>query len=252
MNSKLEFILKPVSGAASSEGGYRAFISTEKGNAVDLDGIIAEARDFGYITGIKDEAAKSIVRGVLDSMIAGVIRDGRTRRLDEYLSVSLKVHGRFADKHDEFDPKRHKLALSVKQLAAFRPSFEGVEATNVDHKRQFRIYSVKTAGSDLRGGRLVLGRDFVIRGADFRPGDNMFGVSLSLYIDRTTVVTENPPILSADDGEIRCAWPEGMKDDKFYGTYGDVAVYRCESEGDWKSIARREARVAVLAAVGKA
>ena len=104
MESKIEFALKPVTGAASSGGGFRAILKTAKGDAMDFDDVVTEALDRGYIAGVKDILAKSVVKGVLDSMIAGVLRDGITRRIGDYLSVSLKVHGRFENAQDEFDP----------------------------------------------------------------------------------------------------------------------------------------------------
>lgn len=248
MNGKLEFRLRPVSGAAASDGGYRAFVDTAKGDAVGLDGVISEARDFGYLpAGIKDEAAKSVVRAVLDSMIDGVLRDGRTRRIGDYFSVSLKVRGRFEDKHDEFDPERHRLALSLKQLSAFRPSFRDIAATNIDHKRQFRIYSAKTVGANLPSGRLVQGLEFVVKGADFRPGAQLFGVSLNIDISRTQGVSEEVRVISATDTEIRCAWPEKMMGDEYANKRGEVVVYRCERDGDIQSVVRRAAKIFVVA-----
>ena len=59
MNGKIEFELKPVSGVAAGGGGYRAILTTAKGESVDIDGVITEAREHGYLMGIKDEAAKS-------------------------------------------------------------------------------------------------------------------------------------------------------------------------------------------------
>ena len=78
MENKIEFVLKPVTGAASAGGGYRAILNTAKGDAMDFDDVITEALDRGYIAGVKDILAKSVVKGVLDSMIAGVLKDGMT------------------------------------------------------------------------------------------------------------------------------------------------------------------------------
>jgi len=248
MNGKIEFELKPVSGVAAGGGGYRAILTTAKGESVDIDGVITEARAHGYLMGIKDEAAKSVVLGVLDSMIAGVMRDGRTRRIGDYLSVSLKIRGRFSDKQDEFDPARHKLALSLKQLKGFRPSFKGVEATNVNHKRQFRVYSARTEGvADAHSGRLVIGRDFVLKGAEFHPEREGFGVAMHIVMPGGKEnVGANPPVLAASDGEIRCAWPEELSDMRFAGYRGEVAVYRREQPDDPNSNDRRFIRIVVV------
>lgn len=245
MNGKVKFRLMPVSGAVPGTC-YRAVLDTAKGDAVDLAGVINEARDLGYLpAGIKSEAAKSVVTGVLDSMIAGVLRDGRTRRLGDYFSVSLKVHGRFEDAHDEFDPERHRLALSLKQLSEFRPSFRDIEATNIDHKRQFRVYSAKTVDSDLRSGRLIQGREFVVKGADMRPGARLFAVSLAINPGPNQSVSEGVRVISATDTEIRCAWPERMMGEEFVGKSGEVAVYRCEHDDDVTSVVRRSTSISV-------
>ena len=58
--------------------------------------------------------------------------DGRPRRIYDYFTLSLKVHGLFSDETDEFYTSRHKLALSLKQLNAYRPSLDNVTATNIN------------------------------------------------------------------------------------------------------------------------
>ena len=248
MESKIEFVLKPVTGAASAGGGYRAILNTAKGDAMDFDDVITEALDRGYIAGVKDILAKSVVKGVLDSMIAGVLRDGITRRIGDYLSVSMKVHGRFENEHDEFDPERHKLALSLKQLNAFRPSFKGVEATNINHKRQFRIYSVHSVGAeDKKNGQLIIGREFIIKGADFQSDSKLFGVALHANTGIHSVETFNPPILSMTDSMIRCAWPEDFHEPVGDGC-GEIAVGRPGGTADDPKYIRRSIKVHIYPA----
>ena len=248
MDGKIEFTLKPVTGAASAEGGYRAILRTAKGDAMDFDDVITEALDRGYIAGVKDILAKSVVKGVLDSMIAGVLRDGMTRRIGDYLSVSLKVHGRFEDAQDEFDPARHKLALSRKQLNAFRPSFKGVEATNINRRRSFRIYSVHTVGAENeKNGVLTIGKEFVVKGADFCSGPEIFGVTIHAKDGQHSVVSFDAPTLSMTDGEIRCAWPEDFKAPVGDGS-GEIAIGREESSDDSSKYVRRSIRVSIVPA----
>ncbi len=247
MDNKIEFALKPVAGAAAAGAGFRAILETAKGNAMDLDEVIAEALDRGYIAGVKDALAKSIVKGVLDSMIAGVLRDGITRRIDDYLSVSMKVHGLFRDEHDEFDPARHKLALSLKQLNAFRPTFKDVEATNVNHKRQFRIYSVHSVNADGRNGHIAFGEGFIIKGADFRPDCKSFGVALHVKDGLHSMVSFDPPILSATDSEIRCDWPADFREPIGDGC-GEIALGRMENleESEESKYIRRSIRIKII------
>ena len=40
MNGKVEFTLKPVTGSASTHGGFRAEVATGKGDVVGIDGVI--------------------------------------------------------------------------------------------------------------------------------------------------------------------------------------------------------------------
>ena len=244
MESKIEFILKPVTGAAAAGGGYRAIVDTAKGDAMDFDDVITEALDRGYIAGVKDVLAKSVVKGVLDSMIAGVLRDGMTRRIGDYLSVSLKVHGRFENEQDEFDPARHRLALSLKQLNAFRPSFKGVEATNIHHKRQFRIYSVHSVNHEGKNGVLALGDEFIIKGADFQSDAKLNGVVLHAKTGIHSVVSFDPPIISMTDSEIRCAWPEEFKEPVGDGC-GEIAIGR-QDPADTKKYVRRSIKVFIV------
>ena len=250
MENKIEFTLKPVTGAAASGGGYRAVLTTAKGDAMDGDDVIAEALDRGYIAGVKDVLAKYVVEGVLDSMIAGVLRDGVTRRIGDYLSVSVKVHGRFKDAQEEFDPSRHKLALSLKQLNAFRPTFKGVQATNVNHKRQFRIHSVRSVHGDGKSGRLVFGDEFIIAGADFRPGDSTFGVAFHVKKGLEPVGGFEPPMLSVTENEIRCAWPEEFKG-PVGDYYGEIVVGWVENLEDVKNVdyIHRSIRVTIIPSV---
>ena len=250
MENKIEFVLKPVTGAAAAGGGFRAILDTAKGDAMDFDDVITEALDRGYIAGVKDVLAKSVVKGVLDSMIAGILRDGMTRRIGDYLSVSLKVHGRFENEQDEFDPARHKLALSVKQLNAFRPSFKGVEATNIHHKRQFRIYSVHSVHHEGKNGVLAFGDEFIIKGADFRPDDTSFGVVMHMKKDIHSAVTFDPPMLNATENEIRCAWPDDFQEPVGDGC-GEIAIGRSEGLNDPKTgkYIRRSLRIKIIPAL---
>lgn len=244
MESTIEFVLKPVTGAAASAGGFRAIVDTAKGDALDFDDVITEALDRGYIAGVKDVIAKSVVKGVLDSMIAGVLRDGMTRRIGDYLSVSLKVHGRFEDAQEEFDPERHKLALSLKQLNEFRPSFKDVKATNINHKRQFRIYSVHSVGAEAMNRKLIIGRQFIIKGADFLSDSKLYGVVLHVTTDKRTDLSLDVPILSMTDREIKCAWPEDFPA-YISDARGEVVTGReGESKGE-KPYARRSIKVSI-------
>ena len=223
---KLMLELHPIKGSLKERGLYNATIATGRGDVVGLDGIVDFAFDRGYIYGIKREAAKSIVRGMFDSIVAGIKEDGRTRCIDDYLSFRLKVHGIFEDAHDEFDPERHSLSLAVAPLRELRPSFKGVEATNPDHKRQFRIYSVKAADIDDCKSRNVFWRhDIVVKGADF-PLDDSLNVSIFAKCGdmKSKWMDCAPQILSRSDAELRLAWPEELMDEKYSQGRMEIAL----------------------------
>ena len=248
MEDKLEIELKPISGAAQSGGGYRAYLKTGQGDAVGFDGVVEEAIDRGFVFGMKSEAVKSVVRGVLNSMITRVMQDGRTRRIDDFFSVSMKVHGKFEDMHDDFDPERHELALSLKQLSAFRPSFKNIKVTNPNHKRQFRIYSVKAAGENVKNRHVYWGRDIIIKGADFRLDDNTMDVDLHMMIPSKwgNWVPGETVIISRSETELRLAWPKEFADEAYSSGALLVDVYRSIDPKDiTKGTESRKTRVGV-------
>lgn len=224
--NKLILKLHPVTGSLKEKGLYKATVATGRGDVVGLDGIVDFAFDRGYVCGIKREAAKSIVRGLFDSIVAGIKEDGRTRCIDDYLSFRLMVHGRFEDAHDEFDSERHSLSLAVAPLREFRPSFKDIEATNPDHRRQFRIYSVKAADVEGCKNRNVVWRhDILVKGAEFPLDDSL---SISIYAKgrdaKKGEVQSEPCILSRSDTELRLAWPEEYAGEEFSQGRMDIVL----------------------------
>jgi len=207
MNKKLEFSLVPVSGTLKEEGGYRAKFGKKLKGVLDLDDVLREAKEAGAFFGVSTDLAKLIVRGVLQTMIDKTAEDGVTRRIDDYLTVSLKVRGKFESKDDDFDPARHALALSVRPLAAFRPKFN-LKPVNVDHKRQFRIYSITAADGSRPAGKVVWRKDFRIKGADLLQENGEAFVACQMKGPDGTYFSVNPVIASASSTEIVCHWPE--------------------------------------------
>lgn len=247
--NKITLQLHPCSGSVKEKECYRATVETGRGNVMGIDSIVEYAFDRGYIYGIKKEAVKSVVRGLFDSIIDGIREDGRTRRIDDYLSVSLKVHGRFEDAQDEFDPERHKFSLSLAPLNAFRPSFDGVNATNPNHKRQFRLYSVKAA--DVEGCKnhtVVWKRDVVIKGAEFPLDDSLV---VNMFVkhkdDHKRLVSVEPAIVSRSDTELRLAWPDEFMDEAYSkGRMGIRVTKIIDVTNPRDGIKRREIKAQII------
>ena len=83
--TKLEFRLVPTKGVASGKG-FRAEW-TRKNEVLDMDAVIAEAQAKGAFVGFSAGRARSDIETLFDTMIANVLKDGRTRKLDGYLEA---------------------------------------------------------------------------------------------------------------------------------------------------------------------
>ncbi|MBQ4199986.1 MAG: hypothetical protein II649_08890 [Kiritimatiellae bacterium] len=236
---KITLQLHPCSGSVKEKGCYLATVATGRGNAVDLDEMIEYAIAKNYVTGAKSEMMKANIRGFFDSIIAGMKEDGRVRRIDDYLSISIKVHGRFEDAHDEFDPSRHSLTTVVTPIGALQSAFKDVLATNPKHKRQFRIYSARAADVEKCQNRHVVWKhDILVKGADFPLGD-----SLAVFIhvrdkdDPNDIIGLTPRIIAQSDTEVRLAWPKELCDKAYSKWAMEITLCRMDSG---KIVARRE------------
>ena len=217
--NEIRFTLMPISGAAKESGGYRAKILRRPGKeAMDFDAVVEEAIKT-HLAGMSPLLVKTVVTGVLTSMIEGVARDGTTRRIDDFLSLSLKIHGRFDDKGDDFDAERHKLAMVVSQLNEFRPDLTGANVVNVNRRRRFRLYSVQSEGGG-GCGRIVPGRTIIIKGGDLDLDLSTEYIALNVTTGPDGDEGFGPlDVLSKSDTEIRCACPSRLTDnaEKYYG-----------------------------------
>ena len=217
--NEIRFTLMPISGAAKGSGGYRAKILRQSGKeAMNFDAVVAEAIK-SHLAGMSPLMVKTVVTGVLRSMIEGVARDGTPRRIDDFLSLSLKIHGRFDDKGEDFDAGRHRLAMVVSQLNEFRPDLSDAKVVNVNRRRQFRLYSVHSEGVE-GSGRIVPGRVIVLKGADLDLDLPTEWIALNVKLSPTSGESFGTlDILSKSESEIRCACPSELTDnaEKYYG-----------------------------------
>lgn len=208
MEGKLEFELSPVSGALKAQGGFRAKFGANASEVVDFDEVIKEAKADGAFFGVSEDLMKLFVRGVLQSMIDNTCKDGRTRKIDDYLSISLKVHGKFEEPDEDFNPEKHELALTLKPLSAFRPKNMPLVPVNRKRRRQFRVYSVLDAVNPDKGiNHVYYGHEFIVKGSDFLK-DGGTSVSCQIMESEHHYRSDSPRIISVTDTEIRCAWPE--------------------------------------------
>lgn len=205
--TKLEFRLVPTKGVASGKG-FRAEW-TRKNEVIDMDAVIAEAQAKGAFWGVSAGRARSDIETLFDTMIENVLKDGRTRKLDGYLELSLKIHGNFAERTDDFDPERNTLDLGIRPLSAFRQEAKGIQPVNVNRIKQFRLSYITAADGQHKNHEVVFGQEFVIRGSNLTlPTNGFSGIFCQVHVDGNVWACAEAPILEKSDSEIRCAWPE--------------------------------------------
>lgn len=244
MDTKLNFTLTPVSGTLKKGGGYRAKFGKRNSRVLGLDTIIREAKEDGAFFGVSSELMKLYVRGILQSMIDRTAADGITRRIDDYLSVSLKIHGKFDSEDEDFDSDKHELALSLRPLAAFRPKFK-LRPVNVNRKRQFRIYSITVADGSRKVGQVVWQKDFRIKGDDLIPDSGEVCVMAQMKGPDGVLYNVDPEIVSATEKEIVCHWPKEFGAGYEHGRLL-VAVDKPIDESDWNKGTSERCKYAVV------
>ena len=237
MKNKLEFHLVPVSGTLKSKGGFRAeFKKNFRNKAIDFDGVIAETM-VDNRWNIDPELLKLYMRGVLLSMLKKTAEDGRVRKIDDFFSVSLNIHGRFEKSTDDFDPAVHKLRLMMRPLAAFRvlgPKKDVLPA-NVNRIPQFRITSVTAADGMHKSHTVVFGQDLVVKGSNLTIDKTKGGfVSLHAIYSECEVASRgvDAKIISHSDTEIRLAWPKDYDAEDARGQRLSVVVRKATSGED--------------------
>ena len=217
---KLNFHLVPMSGVAKrteSEKKFRAEFVRGHGEGdnrgvLGVDDVLSEAIEAHRLTGISPAMLKLYVEAVLQTMIDKTVEDGRTRRFDDYLSVSLKIHGGFKEKSDDYDFDRHSLALTVQALNAFRPNLISICPVNVNRKKLFRLSYVTAADGKHGNHEIVYGQDFIIRGTGL---DMPKDWCIVCHVRRGANVYESVDIEVRErtENEFLCKWPEALGED---------------------------------------
>jgi len=205
--TKLDFRLVPTKGIASGQG-YRAEFVRKDNRVIDIDGVIVEAQQNGAFWNMPPSIVKSNLETFFGTMIGGVLKDGKTRKLDGYLELSLKIHGKFEKQTDDFDPAVHSLDLKVKPLSAFAAKPTAIQPVNVNRIKQFRLSYITAADGLHKNHEVVYGQEFVIRGSNLTfPAGGLSGVYCQVQMPDGVYRCAEAPILEKSDSEIRCSWP---------------------------------------------
>ncbi len=117
--NKMQFVLREIPEKFSTKGGYTGRFVNQKG----LDGraVIEEAISMDYVPAYSPSQVKACAMGLLESMLAGVARDGNPRSVDGFLKVTPILKGRFEKADSSYDPKVNGVAVNVQLLKELKP-----------------------------------------------------------------------------------------------------------------------------------
>jgi len=212
---KMNFHLVPVKGAVKTNGGkfraefVRGINEGDNRGTLGVDEVIAEAIEKHKLNGVSPDMLRLYVEAVLQTMIDKTLADGRARRIDDYLSVSLGIHGGFDEKTDDFDFDRHSVDFTVRALNAFKPTTDSIYPVNVNRKKQFRLSYVTAADGLHRNHEVVYGQDFIIRGSGLDM-PKLWDVIAHVRAGANTIMTVDVPVKERTESQILCGWPEDV------------------------------------------
>ena len=209
--TQMELRLIPVSKKLSAKGGYRGHIADRGGMSYDevIDEVIRER----YLS-LSPSMVKMVVESVFDTMIAGIMQDGQTRRLGDYLSLQLEVRGGFDEPGDQFDPAKHKLAMVLRPLKKFRRVAGRHDVTVFNRNAGPKVVIEKMCSvSHSEGGELKFGEDLVLEGENLfalTDGGDEFGIKY--FGQRTNGYAISAPLepdwVAADGRKLVIPWDE--------------------------------------------
>lgn len=163
MGRQIDLKLVPLNTTVGKAGGFKAMLDKSRNSSMSYDQVLEE-----IVSKNRLGMSKSLVQMILDmafnTVIDGVLSDGVTRRLGDFLQIGLEVKGRFISEGDQFDEDRHELALSVRTLKEMRrkPGRDGVRVINRNAGPKVLIESLYSVGCE--SGELTWGADIVLEG----------------------------------------------------------------------------------------
>lgn len=167
MNNQLEITLKKVSGKFSESGGFRAVVGKE--SAYSYEHLLNEVIQNHHLS-ISTNFLDMVLKATFDTMIEGLMTDGISRRIGDFIQLQLQVRGKFDSEGEDFDENKHKLAIAVRPLKELRvkPGRDGVSVINRNAGPKVVIERMHSPG--LEGCQVKWGEPIVIE------GENLFVV----------------------------------------------------------------------------
>ena len=116
---KMQFVLSPIPEKFSAKGGYNGRFINQKG--LDGKAVIEEAIAMDYVPSYTPQQVKACAMGLLESMLAGVARDGNPRSVDGFIKVEPVLRGRFPKEDSSYDPEVNSVVVNTRLLHELKP-----------------------------------------------------------------------------------------------------------------------------------
>lgn len=167
MSNRLDITLKKVSGKFSENGGFRAVVA--KDGAYSYEHLLNEVIQNQHL-GITTNFLDMVLKATFNTMIEGLMTDGISRRIGDFIQLQLQVRGKFDSEGEDFDEKKHKLAIAVRPLKELRvkPGRDGVSVIN--RNAGPKVVIERTHSPGLEGNQVKWGEPIEIE------GENLFVV----------------------------------------------------------------------------
>lgn len=155
-------------------GKYSASVVHD--NAMGTERVVQEAIDYCGLH-ISPYFFESVVSGLFESMIHYTLQDGMTRRFGDYFELQLDIKGSFDSQYGQFDPKRHKIKLTMRPLKRLRDHIKTATPENKTKPPRPHIDMVRS----INGAENVIvpGEDIVVTGRNLRLLDTSAGLYFS-------------------------------------------------------------------------
>ena len=209
---QLELKLIPVSKKLTAKGGYRGHIMDRGG--MDYDEVIQEVIRERYLS-LSPNMIKMVVESVFNTMIAGIMKDGQTRRLGDFLSLQMEVRGGFDEPGEQFNPAKHKLAMVLRPLKEFRRVAGRDDVSVFNRNAGPKVVIEKTySASHPEGGELKFGEDIVLEGENLfalEDGNDVFSYKYFSQFQKAAHCgggSVMPEWVSADGRKLVIPWKE--------------------------------------------
>ena len=221
-----EIELKPISSKFAKCGGYLAKIVGRR--TIPFDEVLDEIIGRNFLS-LDRMTLSLILCHAFETIIGNTLKDGNSRKIGDYFTLQVEVNGRFEAPGEQFDPKKHKLALTLRPLSSLRRTpnpRDGLTVYNRNAGPQVVVTRMYSASAPDKKG-LVFGDDLVIEGENLfflegKLGDEVrvkyfsqrqHGLIISCLSDRRDVV------VSADGRRMTLAW------DKTIGRFLNLTEY---------------------------